>query len=233
MHTMAGLRRDRECRLGLVALCLALGLSQGCARSEPLQPTGSNSTASGQRPPFRPAADRAPSGDSAHPAVPPDPQLDSALPFRADSQPRTLPSGTLLTVQLESSLSTGKVHAGDPFAASVAAPLTIDGETLIKPGTAVTGSVEAMQSLALRPGVAPASGYFRLSLSALTVDGRQIALQTSSLFARGTAQKFDAAFRSGFRVPKGRRLIFRLTAPVTLGDSNSIANRQHLSPTTE
>jgi hypothetical protein len=233
MHIMAGLR-DPECLFGLVALCLALGLSQGCARSEPLHPTESSSTASGQKPPFRPDTDGAPSVDSAHPAVPPEPQSASALPFRADSQPRSLPSGTLLTVQLEGALSTGKVHAGDLFTASVAAPLTMDGETLIKPGIAVTGCVGAMQSLATRPGVAPASGYFRLILSALTVDGRQIALQTSSLFARGTAQISDAASRGGVRVPKGRRLTFRLTAPVTLGGSyNSMANRQSPSPTTE
>jgi hypothetical protein len=65
-------------------------------------------------------------------------------------------------------------------------------------------------------------------LSAITVEGRPLALQTSSLFARGTLQQPD-----GVRVQKGRRLTFRLTSPVTLNDSNSMATRQTPGPTTE
>jgi hypothetical protein len=218
--------------LGLVALCLALSLSQACARSEPLHPTASSVAASEQKLPFHADTGHAP-GDGAHPAVPPAPQLASGLPFRAVSHPRILPAGTLLTVQLEGSLSTAKVHAGDAFTASVASPLTVDGDTLIERGTAVTGCVEAMQWLAARSGLAPVSGYFRLTLSAIANAGGQVALQTSSLFARGTSQQLNAASRGGVRVPKGRRLTFRLTAPVTLGDPNSVADRQYLGPTTE
>lgn len=228
---MARLKWDRECLFGLLALSLALGLGQGCARSEPLHPAGSSSSASEQKLPFRTDTDPTPS-DGAHPGVPPDPKLASALPFKTGI-PRFLPAGTLLTVRLEGSLSTAKVHAGDTFTASVTSPLTVDGETLIERGTEVTGFIEAMQSLAAAPGVASASGYFRLTLGSIILDGRRVALQTSSLFARGTLQEPNAISRGGVRVPKGRHLTFRLTAPVTLDDSNSIANRQALGPTTE
>jgi hypothetical protein len=156
------------------------------------------------------------------------------MPFRAASHPRILPPGTLLTVQLEDSLSTTTAHAGDAFAASVAAPLTVDGDTVIQPGTAVTGRVEAAQALADHPGLVPTSGYFRLTLSTITVEGRQFSLRTSSLFARGTWQPSNVSssgspsdLRSDvLELQKGRRLTFRLNAPVTLNNPNSMANRQ-------
>jgi len=144
----------------------------------------------------------------------------------------------LLTVQLEDSLSTATVHAGDPFTALIAAPLTIDGETLLETGTAVSGRIESAQTLADHPGLISGSGYLRLTLNAITVEGRQLSLQTSSLFARGTAELSSVSasggpFESrsdGVLVRKGRRLTFRLTAPVALDGSKSVANRQ--SPNT-
>jgi hypothetical protein len=124
-------------------------------------------------------------------------------------------------VELVDALSTAKVRAGDTFMASVAAPLAIEGDARIERGTTATGHVESVRSQA-------GSGYFQLTLSAITVEGRPLALQTSSLFARGTLQQPD-----GVRVQKGRRLTFRLTSPVTLNDSNSMATRQSPGPTTE
>jgi hypothetical protein len=221
--------------------CVALCLNQGCARSEPSNPTNASSTAGEQKTPFRPSADSASASDGMHPAVSPDSKLAVSLPFRTLSHPRILPSGTLLTVQLEDSLSADKVRAGDAFAASLAAPLAIDGDTLIERGTTVTGRVESAQSQADLPGLIPGSGYFRLTLSAITVEGRQLALQTSSLFARGSSQPVivsasasQSDLRShGLQVQKGHRLTFRLTAPVTLDAPNSMANRQSSGPIPE
>jgi hypothetical protein len=233
MGTMTALSRALRSRSAFGICCLALSVSQGCARSEPSSPTNAGSVGE-QKLPFRPDTDQASSSSgSAHPAVPPEAKLATGLPFRAASRPRILPSGTLLTVQLEDSLSTATVHAGDAFTASVAAPLTIDGDTLIERGTAVTGRVESAQSQADHPGLVPSSGYFRLTLNAITVDGRQLALQTSSLFARGTSEQSNVAspgspdLRSpSLQVQKGHRLTFRLTAPVTLDHPNSMADRQ-------
>jgi hypothetical protein len=234
MYTMTALPRALRSKSAFGMCCLALALSQGCARSEPSNPTNAGS-AGEQKLPFRPDADQASSSSGgAHPAVPPDPKLATGLPFRATSHPRVLPSGTLLTVQLEDSLSTATVHAGDAFSASVAAPLTIDGDTLIERGTAVTGRVESAQSPADHPGLVPGSGYFRLTLNAITVEGKQHVLQTSSLFARGSWETSSVSspgssidLRSpSLQVQKGHRLTFRLTAPVTLDHPNSMADRQ-------
>jgi hypothetical protein len=218
MDAMTRLLQSRPV-FGTLCLALGLSLSQGCARSQPLHRGDPGSAASEQELPFHPETDQGSASDGAHPAVSPDPKLTSALPFGAHT--RVLPSGTLLTVQLENSLSTAKVRAGDAFTASVAAPLAIDGDSLIERGTAATGHVESVRSQA-------GSGYFQLTLSAITVDGRPVALQTSSLFTRGTFRQTDEV-----RVQKGRRLTFRLTSPVTLNEAKSVANRQSLERPTE
>ena len=228
--------------LGMLALAFSLSLGQGCARSEPRHATNATSQADAQELPFHADPGHVSPGDEVRPALAPEPQSTTGLPFRAASYPRILPSGTLLTVQLEDSLSTFRVRAGDAFAASVAAPLSIDGNTLIERGTAVIGHVESAQSQADRPGLVPGSGYFRLTLNTITIDGRQVPLQTSSLFARGTSQQqpFAASPGSasdlgsnGIQVLKGRRLTFRLIAPVTLNDPGAMANRQSPGPISE
>ncbi|MFZ0278215.1 MAG: hypothetical protein WA254_23250 [Candidatus Sulfotelmatobacter sp.] len=139
-------------------------------------------------------------------------------------------------MQLDDSLSTTNVHAGDAFTASVAAPLTVDGDTLVQRGAAVTGRIESSQSQADTPGLVPGSGYFRLTLNAITIEGRQLAIQTSSLFARGQSPNTRSANTpsdlrlDSVQVQKGRRLTFRLTAPLTVNDPKSMASDQ--SPNT-
>jgi hypothetical protein len=251
MCTMMRLRELLHCpaAFGIYFLVLSLSLNQGCARPEPLHPTNAASSASEQNLPFYPDAGQSSASEGARPRlqdhdnVSADPKqaTGTGLPFHRGSRPSVLPSGTLLTVQLEDSLSTAKVRAGDVFTASVAAPLTIGGETLIARGAAVAGRVESAQLQPDRPGRVSASGYFRLTLKAITVDGRQLALQTSSLFARGTSQPWNVSSSGspsdprpdGVLVQKGRRLTFRLTAPVTLDDPNSMADGKSAGPIPE
>jgi hypothetical protein len=231
MDRMTSLPRALRSHAAFGICCLALSLSQGCARSESSNPANADSV-DAQKLPFRPDAGQSSVSEDGQAKVPLDSKLAAGLPFRTSSHSHILPSGTLVTVQLEDSLSTTNVHAGDSFTASIAAPLTIDGDTLIERGTAVTGRVESAQSQADRPGLVSGSGYFRLTLNAITVEGRQLALQTSSLFARGQRQNISSSanpsgLRSeGVQVQKGRRLTFRLTAPLTVNDPKSMANRQ-------
>ena len=249
MHTMATLRSSVGASFASAGLCLALSLVQGCGRPNAFHRTetgpSSPSSDSDQRLPFHQNPDRASEPDAARPAIPPDQQRDSGTPFRSPARARSLPAGMLITIQLESSLSTAHVSAGDPFTASVAGPLTIDGDTLVERGTPVSGRVESAEGPTDRPGLSPDPGYVRLTLSTITVDGRPLVVQTSSLFARGTFQSSAArgearladpksdACSSGFCVQKGRRLTFRLTAPVTLTDHNSVAKREFPSPAKE
>jgi len=224
---------DRRHRVALAAVCLALSLclTQGCGQPEP-HSTQAAASASGQKLPFHPDVDSRATTDGGRAAVSSDPKLAAGVPFRAASPQHILPSGTLLTVQLDRSLST-PASSGDLFTASVAAPLVIDGQTLLEGGTAVTGQVQSAQSEAT-PNAPSGSGYFELTLRTITVAGRQLAVQTSSLFARGSPQPSSAprlASESqprtrGIQVQKGRRLTFRLTSPLTLDSSDAVANSQ-------
>jgi len=225
--------RDR-CKFGsmLFALCLGITINQGCGGPDgPSQTPLSAAPPAQQNLPFHQNPDRA-TDDSAHPAVPADRPLGSSTPFRTRSHSlaRSLPPGTLITVRLDSSLPISRVHAGDIFSASLAGPVNVDGDTAIERGTPVSGCVESAQPAVDRPGLSPDPGFLRLTLKTVTVDGSTLALQTSSLFAKATLQPQvgsvadgSNAGSRGFWVQKGRRLTFRLTAPVSLAGSNSIA----------
>ncbi len=231
--------RER-CKLGytLLALCLGLAVNQGCGGPDgPNQTQISAAPPAQQNLPFHQNPDHA-SDDSAHPAVPADRPSSSSTPFRTGLHPNahSLPAGTLITVRLDSSLPISRVRAGDTFSASLAGPVTVDGDTAIERGTPVSGCVESAQPAVDRPGLSPDPGFLRLTLKTVTVDGSTLALQTSSLFAKATLQPQvgsvadgSNAGSRGFWVQKGRRLTFRLTAPVSLAGSNSIAKYSNAS----
>jgi hypothetical protein len=168
--------------------------------------------------------------------VPSDGKPTVSTPFPAASRFRILRAGTLITVRLENSLTFSQIRAGDAFTASVDGALAIDGDTVIASGAPVTGRVEFAQPSVNRPGTSPDPGYVGLTLNTVTVDGRVVGLQTSSLFAKGTPESnvplsvASAGDRTGveshgFRIQKGHRLTFRLTAPVGFPDANSLAKR--------
>jgi hypothetical protein len=138
-----------------------------------------------------------------------------------------LAAGTLLTVQLQEALSTARAHAGDQFSAVITTALTVGQDILVKSGTAVTGRIEAERSRAGRPGQGRGAGYFKLTLSSITLEGQTFAVRTSSLFARGTVQS------RGIAVEKGHRLTFRLTDAVVLDETRTTMNSPSASPASQ
>jgi hypothetical protein len=184
--------------------------------------------------------------NSAHPAVPSDGSSGNRTPFPAALRSRSLPPGTLITVWLKDSLAVSDVRTGDTFNASVAEPLTIDGETVIDRGILVRGRVESAPPSAdprtSGPDRGPDASYVRLTLNSITVGGKVFDLQTSTLFAKDTLQpkgssngssKDRGAGRrsSALGIRKGRRLTFRLIAPVTFSSATSMPNRQDSNTT--
>ncbi|MGA8199372.1 MAG: hypothetical protein WB814_04875 [Candidatus Sulfotelmatobacter sp.] len=220
-----------------MALCAALSLVAGCARSSVIRrgDVAPSSTAAEQPLPFHQNPDQV-NDDTVHPAVPSDGKPTVSTPFPATSHFRSLPAGTLITVRLEKPLAFAQVRAGDTFTASVDGRLAINGDTVIASGAPVTGHVEFAQPSMNRPGSSPDPGYVELTLNTVSVDGRVFGLRTSNLFARGTSESNlplnvasggngMAVGSQGFRIQKGHRLTFRLTAPVAFPDANSIAKR--------
>lgn len=214
--------------------CLAIGISQGCARPDAFRRTQTNagSSSAAQKLPFHPGADHT-SDDNERPAVPLDHNTPDSAPFRA-SMHRGLPAGTLLTVRLENSFSITHVRSGDKFTASLAAPVSVDGSALVDSGTPVSGRVESVQMPVDQPGLAPRAALIRLTLNTMTIDGKALPIQTSSLFAKAVLQPAASVRPPGeqpipgdYRLQKGRQLTFRLTSPVMFADINSLAVRQY------
>lgn len=116
----------------------------------------------------------------------------SPLPFAAEKKPAAaaldslaVPAGTLVSVRLQQTVSSAYARPGEEFAAVLDEPLVSEGKTIAPRGATVTGRVVA----ARKSGHLHNSGYLRLALVSVDVDGKAIPLHTSSVFAMGGAHK--------------------------------------------
>ena len=78
-------------------------------------------------------------------------------------------------------LSSADSRAGDSFQAILDEPLVIAKKTIAPRGTPVTGSVLAARA----SGGLNDPGYMRLTLASIVMNGKPVALQTSSIFVKG------------------------------------------------
>jgi hypothetical protein len=215
--------RDQRHRLIVAALCFVLSLGAGCGH----QPSDSNASAIEQTLPFHPDS-QAFEADGGAPAIPPEAKLANGAPFHSQLSSTILPAGTLLTVQLPNLLSASQVQPGDAFSASVASPFMIAGKTLVERGSPVNGRIESVK-LDDTNRFDP-HGYFRLTLNSITLGSRTVPIHTLSLYIRASVQSSIISSRPATaRIQKGRRLTFRLTAPVTLS-SSSVAGQLPVAP---
>jgi hypothetical protein len=116
---------------------------------------------------------------------------DQHLPFEGTSDktgfsptgapmPVIIPAGTPLTIHLRLALSSASSRPGDPFDAELDEPILIQGRTLVSKGTALSGRVlDARASDRFQE-----PGYLRLALTAISVEGKSISIQTSSIFMK-------------------------------------------------
>jgi hypothetical protein len=175
---------------------------------------------------------------------------DQHLPFEAASNkggisptgslaPAAIPAGTPVTIRLRLSLSSASSRPGDPFEAVLDEPIVIRGQTLAPQGATLVGRVlDARAS-----DQSQEAGYLRLGLTAISLNGKVIPIQTSSIFMKrgsheqrnvtiirdGSGSKgaligasVDApgtTYATGSRdvgVAPERRLTFRLAQPLSL-----------------
>ena len=186
-----------------------LAASAGCSRQSGLRPAEAQS----QDVPFHQDA-----GDPSK-ALAATASKGSEVPFN-NSPSVTLPAGTLLSVRLERALSGAKRDSGREFSAVVDAPVTINGSVVLAPGTAVKGRIECAHV----PETGRGAGFVCLTLDSLRLGGKAMAIQTSSLFAKGVASRVTegkvnaGSSRESFVVELGRghRLTFRLSRDAVL-----------------
>ncbi len=150
--------------------------------------------------PSRPAAAREPAsparaGEASAPKhVPPPasaPAAAAAAPVVAPSV--TIPEGTVFTVRMIDAIDSNVNNVGDTFAATMEAPITIDGKVVIPKGADVQGRVAAAKSggkFTGRPEIA-------LTLTKVTVSGRTYELNTGDFAASGSSRGKQTAAAVG------------------------------------
>ena len=138
------------------------------------------------------AAGNAP-GESSSPPFSKVKQEDSLL-HRLVPEEVTVPAGTAVSIRLQNAISSASNRPGDEFAAVLDEPIVVNGDTVAPRGAAVRGSVLAARS----SGRLHKSGYLRLALVSLEMNGRSVPVHSSSVFAAGGShQKRNLALIGG------------------------------------
>jgi hypothetical protein len=124
---------------------------------------------------------------------------DQQLPFDAASDkagnfptgalaPTAIPAGTPVTIHLRLSLSSASSRPGDPFEAILDEPIVVRGRTVVPRGAVLAGKV--LDARAADQFQEP--GYLSLALTAISLNGKSLPIQTSSIFVkRGSHEKRD------------------------------------------
>ena len=81
----------------------------------------------------------------------------------------TVPKGTQLTAVVDQTLRSTKTHEGDTFAASLAAPVKIDGKIVLPKGAHITGKVVHVKKNELK-----------VELASVTLHGKSYDLETNT-----------------------------------------------------
>ena len=97
----------------------------------------------------------------------------------------SVPAGTPVTIRMQSTVSSASSRSGDSFEAVLDEPIIAEGQTVAPRGTAVRGKVLAAKA----SGRLREPGYLRLSLSSISIHGKLVPLQTSSLFVKGASHE--------------------------------------------
>ena len=118
------------------------------------------------------------------PAVAADNETSRHLPF-SSNQAVVVPQGTPIYVRLEQTISSTTAQPGESFSAVLDEPLVVDGRTIAPQGAKVNGRVVA----AHESGRLHNAGYLRLTLSSLALNGKEVPIQTSSIFVKGGSYK--------------------------------------------
>lgn len=190
-------------KLPLLAAALLVALwGAGCSRPVSMRSGDESARSETSAVPFTNIAER-PDSQSAN--------QQTAIPIGAS---QSLPVGTMLTVRLNDPVWTDAPNASGTFEATVDEAVTLDGITFVSRGANVSGRVESAGASAIKSN----RNYVRLTLDSISLAGRDVPIQTSSLFARGQAS-ISASGEPGdplavIHLDKGRRLTFRLTEPV-------------------
>jgi hypothetical protein len=106
---------------------------------------------------------------------------DGGAPPFSRAQAIEVPKGTAVYIRLQEAISSATAQEGQNFSAILDEPVVAEGQVIAPQGTLVTGRVVA----ARQSGHMHDAGYLRLTLSSITLNGKAVPVQTSSLFVKG------------------------------------------------
>jgi hypothetical protein len=149
----------------VIGILLAVG---GCNKSNP----NSNSGSTGGAPTANAPANNSSAGNSTGAGAP---AANTTPSQPAPPPPVVIPAGTLLTVTIDQTVSSKTNNNGDPFAASLAAPISVGGVTVLPPGTRAKGTVVQAESA----GRVKGGAVLALTLDSIIVNGQPYSIQTS------------------------------------------------------
>lgn len=160
---------------GIAALALLVSLASGCGRQPKtavltIAPEHLNATLSGSEGEKRPFERASQGGIS---------PSESLFAVR-----HHVPAGTPITIRLQAPISSANSRPGDSFMAVLDEPIVVSGQTVAARGAAVLGRVVA----ARRSGRLHNPGYLRLALTSITVAGKTVPVQSSSIFVKGKSR---------------------------------------------
>src|SRR6202451_3585138 len=124
--------------------------------ASPSSPSGSNSASNG-------ASTNAPAAPAPAPLPPPPPP------------PIVIPAGTTITVTLDQTVNSQTANNGDPFAASLAVPVTSGTLVVLPVGTKVGGTVVTAQSAGKFKG----NALLQLVIDSVRINGTRYPMQTN------------------------------------------------------
>ena len=182
------MRTSPAVRWVVIGVLLAVG---GCNKSNP----NSNSGNPGGAP-----AANAPAGNSsaANSKSAGAPAANTAQNQPAPPPPVVIDAGTLLTVTIDQTVSSKTNNKGDSFAASLAAPLSVGGVTVLPTGARAKGTVLQADSA----GRVKGGAVLALTLDSITVNGQPYSIQTSefeeTIKGRGTRTAIGAGGGAAF-----------------------------------
>ena len=137
----------------------------------------------------------------------------------SSSSAATIPAGTALTVRTTSQISE-RDPVGRTFTGQVDQDVVVNGATVLKAGTGVTGRITASRASS-RPG--RGSAPLSVALTSLTVNGgKNVAIKTHSVQPQGATTAQTAKMRSrgvtagNILVTPGTTMQFVLSQAVTL-----------------
>jgi hypothetical protein len=157
----------------IFAVFLATLLTVGCA-SKPVTPSAADTSAT---------TDNSASAASSSAPFANHDKAEAAKPLTASNI--TVPAGTPVTVRLQTAVSSASNNSGDRFEAVLDSPLVVDGKTLAPAGANVVGRVVAAKS----SGHLKDPGMIQLALASIVIDGKEVAVSSSSVIARGSSHE--------------------------------------------